>query len=183
MADYRRNFAPGSTFFFTVVTYKRRKILTTEFARASLRNAIRTVRQRRPFRIEAIVLLPDHLHTVWTLPAGDADFSTRWRQIKSLFSREWIQAGGVEVTQSRSRRAKGERSVWQRRFFEHTCRDKHDLKRCVDYLHVNPLKHGLVERVCDWPWSSFHRYVERGEYTVDWGSADVWYGDEWDEYE
>jgi putative transposase len=109
------------------------------------------------------VLLPDHLHAVWELPRGDADDSTRWRRIKSLFTRQWLAA---------------EQGVWQRRFFEHTCRDDDDLKRCADYTHVNPLKHGLVTRVRDWPWSSFHRCVHSGEYPSDWGSAAHWYGDE-----
>jgi len=183
MTAYRRNFVAGSTYFFTVVTHQRRPILTSDFARTALRNAMSDVRQRRPFEVVAIVLLPDHLHAIWTLPSDDADFSTRWRQIKTLFSREWLRTGGVEANQSHSRKAKGELGVWQRRYFEHTCRDENDLKRCVDYVHVNPLKHGLVEKVCDWPWSSFHRYVDQGEYSADWGSADVWYGDEWDRYE
>jgi putative transposase len=78
---------------------------------------------------------------------------------------------------------KRERSVWQRRFFEHTVRDERDLRRCVDYVHVNPLKHGLVDRVPDWPWSSFHRYVRLGEYSSDWGSSNDWYGDEFANYE
>ncbi len=91
--------------------------------------------------------------------------------------------GGSEASQSLSREVKGEQRIWQRRFFEHTCRDGLDLKRCIDYVHVNPLKHGLVERVCDWPWPSFHRYVRLGEYTQDWGSADKWYGDEWSNFE
>lgn len=183
MTDYRRNFAPGRTYFFTVVTHQRRPILTSGSARQSLRIAMQDVRTRRPFDVVAIVLLPDHLHAIWTLPSGDADYSMRWRQIKTLFTRQWLCKGGVEASQSRSRQAKGERGVWQRRFFEHTCRGENDLKRCVDYVHVNPLKHSLVDKVRDWPWSSFHRYVARGEYSVDWGSADIWYGDEWDNYE
>lgn len=130
------------------------------------------MRSRNPFSLDAIVLLPDHLHTVWTLPSGDENFSTRWRQIKTLFTKQWLAEGGDEVAQSLSRDIKRERGVWQRRFYEHTCQDEADLKRCVDYLHANPLKHGLVDRVVDWPWSSFHRYVRLGEY-----------GDEWKQFE
>jgi len=117
------------------------------------------------------------------MPSGDADFSTRWRQIKTLFTRHWLQHGGMETSQSLSRQLKGEHGVWQRRFFEHTCRDEDDMKRCIDYLHVNPLKHGLVEQVCDWPWSSFHRHVQLGEYLLNWGSSDMWHGDEWHRFE
>lgn len=120
---------------------------------------------------------------MWQLPRGDTDYSTRWRRIKSLFTQTWLAGGGScgEVNQSRASRR--ERGVWQRRFFEHTCRTEADLKRCVDYIHVNPLKHGLVERVRDWPWSSFHRYVRLGEYTADWGDAVDWYGDEFLHFE
>jgi putative transposase len=168
----------GHVFFFTVVTHDRRAILTTDRGRAALRDAFRTVRAERPFRVTAIVLLPDHLHAVWELPAGDADYSSRWRLIKSRFTRLWTGSGGVEGLVGPSRGRKAERGVWQRRFYEHTCRDEDDLKRCVDYLHVNPVKHRLVDRVLDWPWSSFRRYVRLGEYPSDWGGHGDWYGDE-----
>jgi putative transposase len=157
----------GQVFFFTVVTHERRAILTTDLGRAALRAAIQTVRAERPFRVTAIVLLPDHLHAVGELPADDPDYSSRWRLIKSRFTRLWTGSGGDEGSVGRSRRRKAERAVWQRRFYEHTCRDEDDLKRCVDYLHVNPMKHRLVGRVIDWPWSSFHRYVRLGEYPSD----------------
>ena len=98
--------------------------------------------------------------------------------IKSSFTRLWTGQGGEEGFVGRSRERKGERAVWQRRFYEHTCRDDDDLRRCVDYVHVNPLKHRLVDRVIDWSWSSFHRYVRLGEYPSEWGSRDAWYGDE-----
>ena len=168
----------GQVFFFTVVTHDRRGILTTDLGRTTLRTAIRTVRVEHPFRITAIVLLPDHLHAVWELPTGDTDYSLRWRLIKSTFTRLWMEQGGDEGLVEGSRRRKGERAVWQRRFYEHACRDDDDLKRCIDYVHVNPLKHHLVDRVIDWPWSSFHRYVRLGEYSSEWGSCDAWYGDE-----
>lgn len=177
MRTYRRNYE-GRLYFFTVVTHERRPILTTDLGRASLRLAIRHVRERHPFRIEAIVLLPDHVHTLWELPRSDVDYSTRWRLIKSAFSRHWCEGNGVEGLRTQSRRRSGERAVWQRRFYEHTCRDDDDVQRCLDYIHVNPLRHRLVERVCEWPWSSFHRYVRLGMYSEDWGSADIWFGDE-----
>jgi putative transposase len=168
----------GQVYFFTVVTHNRREILTTELGRKSLRGAINAVRAQHPFRLTAVVLLPDHLHAVWELPAGDTDYSSRWRLIKSSFTRLWTEAGGDLGPVGPSRTRKGERAVWQRRFYEHTCRDDDDLRRCVDYVHVNPLKHHMVDRVVDWPWSSFHRYVRLGEYTSSWGSCDAWYGDE-----
>jgi putative transposase len=177
MRHYLRS-QSGQVFFFTVVTYERREILTTDLGRTALRTAIQAVRADHPFQITAIVVLPDHLHTVWELPAGDSDYSSRWRLLKSSFTRAWTKQGGEEGFTGRSRERKGERAVWQRRFYEHTCRDAADLKRCVDYVHVNPLKHRLVGRVIDWPWSSFHRYVRLGEYSSEWGSRDVWYGDE-----
>lgn len=130
-----------------------------------------------------MVLLPDHLHSVWELPAEDADYSLRWRLIKSGFTRLWTEAASDDGFVSWSRCRKGERGVWQRRFYEHTCRDDEDLKRCVDYIHVNPLKHHLVDCVVRWPWSSFHRYVRLGEYSSDWGSRDEWYGEEFKDAE
>ena len=183
MTDYRRWRVSGGTYFFTVVTLGRRPILTDEMARRSLREAFRIVRTRRPFRVDAIVLLPDHLHAIWTLPPGDCDYATRWQLIKRRFTKTYLAAGGTEASRSASRASKSERSLWQRRYFEHTCRDNADLKRCADYLHVNPLKHGLVSRVIDWPWSSFHRYVRLSEYGPNWGNANIWHGDEWQHYE
>ncbi len=177
MRQYRRN-RDGKIFFFTLVTHERRPILTTDLGRCSLRQAILTVRDDHPFSILSIVLLPDHLHAVLELPRDDSDYSKRWRLIKAKFTRLWREQGSSEGEITVSRERKGERGLWQRRFYEHTCRDEADLKRCVDYCHVNPLKHGLVERVVDWPWSSFHRYVRQGEYPPDWGSAANWYGDE-----
>lgn len=168
----------GSVFFFTVVTYNRQPILTTESGRNLLKASIQKVQEKHPFEILAITLLPDHLHTVLELPKNDSDYSKRLRLIKSNFTREWLKSGGSEKFINASRKKKNERAIWQRRFYEHTCRDEEDLKRCIDYTHVNPLKHGLVKRVADWPWSTFHRYVVEGEYTIAWGSSHNWYGDE-----
>ncbi len=163
MTDYRRNFIPGGCFFFTVNLADRRLRLLTEHV-DELRAAFREVRARHNFTINAMVVLPDHLHTVWTLPEGDADFSTRWRQIKSAFSRRLPV--GEQLSASRSSR--GERGIWQRRYWEHTIRDEDDFARHVDYVHINPVKHGLVRRVRDWPHSSFCRMVELGVYPEDW---------------
>lgn len=182
MVNYRR-WTCGQIYFFTVVTDGRRPILTTCNGRRCLRDAFATVRSQHDFENIAIVLLPDHIHAVWRLPPGDTDYSTRWKMIKALFTRKWLASGGSERKTSASRTSKGERGVWQKRFFEHTCRDETDLKRCVDYTHVNPLRHHLVQQVRDWPWSSFHRYVEAGEYDLSWGSADEWYGDEFKHFE
>jgi putative transposase len=172
VSKYRRYFVPGGTYFFTVVTYRRRRFLTSELTRRILHDSIESTRQKLPFRIVAMVLLPDHLHTVWTLPSGDVDYSTRWRTIKSDFTSEYLAAGGKEARISISRKKRGERGIWQRRFWEHTVRDESDLKRCVDYIHWNPRKHKLVDRVKDWEYSTFHRFVSNGEYGIDWGGED-----------
>jgi putative transposase len=172
MPDYRRWHVPGGTYFFTVVTDSRRPILCNEMARKCLHDAIAKVRVKWPIEVVAIVLLPDHIHTVWTLPQGDAGYPMRWKRIKEEFTSAYLSHGGAEVAPNLSRQRQGERGVWQRRYWEHTVRDEEDLKRCVDYVHWNPKKHGYVANVRDWQWFSFHRYVELGEYTPDWGADD-----------
>jgi putative transposase len=172
MPNYRRNYVPGGTYFFTIVTYKRRPFLTGELARNCLRNAVDKIRQKLPFEMVAVVLLPDHWHTVWSLPRRDNAYSSRIRQIKEAFTREYLAKGGSELHQSASRTKHGMRGVWQKRFWEHTIDNEDDLKRCVDYTHWNPKKHGLVSAVKDWQWSSFHRFVTAGEYSHDWGRSD-----------
>ena len=183
MSEYRRWKVEGGTYYFTVVTHNRRPLFSDETNRAHLRNAIRSVRNRRPFRMVAIVLLPEHLHTVWELPRGDANYSTRWREIKTLFTRSYLASGGSDGAISHARKRRDEHGVWQRRFFEHTCRDELDLKRCVDYIHINPVKHRLVKRVRDWPWSTFHRFVKLGQYDINWGGSDELFGDEFAHFE
>ncbi|MDF0516040.1 transposase [Bradyrhizobium yuanmingense] len=163
MTSYRRNFIPGGSFFFTVNLADRRQSLLTANIDL-LRTAFREIRERHPFTIDAIVVLPEHLHTVWTMPDGDADFAMRWRQIKSAFSRNLA----TEEPISASRSGKAERGIWQRRYWEHTIRDEEDYARHIDYVHINPVKHGLVDRVRDWAPSSFHRYVALGTYPADW---------------
>ena len=165
MTEYRRYRIPGATWFFTVNLAERQgnRLLIDHVE--VLRAAFVTVRERHPFQIDAIAVLPDHLHCILTLPAGDADFSTRWGLIKGNFSRR-IEPG---ERLSESRRKRGERGVWQRRFWEHCLRDDRDYQRHVDYIHWNPVKHGLTRSVRDWPYSSFHDYVRRGSYPADWG--------------
>jgi putative transposase len=168
MPAYTRAFVAGGTFYFTLVTYRRRSILTSPEARQALRQAIRYTRARRPFAIEAIVLLPDHLHTIWTLPAGDADFSTRWRLIKYYCTRRLVQGLSCEARQSQSRLRKGERGIWQRRFWERTVRDEAEYQALCDYIHYNPVKHGRARCPHSWPYSSFRRFVAQRAYPVDW---------------
>jgi len=150
-------------FFFTVVLGDRSgKLLIEEIDR--LRKAYRIVQESRPFETIAICILPDHIHAVWTLPEFDSDFATRWSLIKSGFSR------GIDAKPgSQSQVSKREKGIWQRRYWEHAIRDDADLERHIDYIHFNPVKHGHVRRVADWPYSSFHRFVERGLLAADWG--------------
>jgi putative transposase len=171
MGNYHRNYQSGGIFFFTVVTERRRSFLTKASCRQLLRNSICDVRLAHPFDILAIVLLPDHLHSIWKMPEDQPDYSLRWRRIKETFTKSFLAYGGKEAPISDSRRRRGQRGVWQPRFWEHTCRDEHDLKRCVDYIHWNPVKHGLVEDVTEYPFSSFHRYLRAGEYAWDWGKS------------
>jgi putative transposase len=163
MTSYRRNFVPGGSYFFTVNLAGRRLRLLIEHIEL-LRNAFRDVKAVHPFAVEATVVLPDHLHALWTLPEGDADFAMRWRLIKAGFSRGLPR--GERVSSSRS--TKGERGIWQRRYWEHTLRDERDFERHVDYIHFNPVKHGHVRRVSDWPYSTFHQMVKLGIYPEDW---------------
>ena len=169
MSDFRRKFVPGGMYFFTVVTYQRRRFLTDEIARSSLREAFMEVNRMMPFNIFAIVLLPEHLHMVMQLPPNDAAYPIRWKRIKESFTRRWLERGGRESPVTESERKRGRRGVWQPRYWEHTVRDEPDLERCVDYTHWNPRKHGLVTRVKDWKWSSFSRFVREGQYELNWG--------------
>lgn len=172
MSDYRRWRVRGGTYFFTVVTYRRRHFLTNDDSRSVLRKAIQEVQTKWPFRSIAMVLLPDHLHAIWELPRGDDDYSKRWQKIKEKFTRNLLKLGVAECSGTDSRRRQQERNYWQRRFWEHTVRDETDLKNAVDYVHFNPKKHGYVSRVADYPWSTFHRFVQLGDYDEKWGGDD-----------
>ena len=167
--NYRRAKTPGGTFFFTHVTHNRRPFLCIPQNIVLLRHAFRYAMSNHPFKIDAIVILPEHLHCLWTLPVGDADFSTRWRLIKSYFSRHCDTQYQGRV--SESRRRKQEKAVWQRRFWEHQIRDDRDYARHVEYIHYNPVKHNLVSAPIEWAHSSFGRYVEAGVYAADWGAG------------
>jgi putative transposase len=168
MSNYRRARAPGAVYFFTLVTLGRKPILTEELSRAALRRAIQQVRTLWPFDIDGWVLLPDHMHCLWHLPEGDADFGKRWGMIKRRVTRD---LGFRSEPASLSRRTRHEGTLWQRRFWEHQIRDEADYSRHLDYLHWNPVKHGHVQRVIDWPYSSFHRYVREGVLPMDWGGG------------
>jgi putative transposase len=171
MPEYRRSRIEGGTYFFTVVTYERRQILTTAETRALLHSAWLDVCHRFPFKTIAVCLLPDHIHCIWSLPSGDANYSVRWKEIKRLFTKGFHSSIGSGEIRSESRLKRAEAAIWQRRFWEHTIRDQDDLYRHIDYIHYNPVKHGHVNRVVDWPWSSFHRYVKAGNYLSDWGES------------
>ena len=164
MPQYRRVKLSGGTFFFTVAIANRRDdLLVRQIER--LRRVYHEVQLRHPFQTIAICILPDHLHAIWSLPENDSDFPLRWNLIKAGFSR------GLAASPLRSIRhvSKREKGLWQRRYWEHAIRDEGDLYRHIDYIHFNPVKHGLVSRVVDWPHSSFHQYVAREALPLDWG--------------
>ncbi len=172
MPRYRRVKLEGGVFFFTVVTFRRRPLLTTERGLRCLRKAWRETGGTRPFETEAVCILPDHLHTIWSLPEGDSDYPARWRKLKGIFTREYRRAGGTWVAPGSSRERKGEAAVWQRRYWEHRIRDVRDFRRHVDYIHFNPVKHGYVTNLVDWEWSSFHDHVKKGWIEPDWGTIE-----------
>ena len=164
MTEYRRAIIEGATYFFTVNCAERRgnRLLINKID--LLRWIFRKVKGEYPFVMNTIVVLPEHLHCIWTLPQGDANYKTRWTLIKAGFSR----AIPPSERRSNSRIKRGERGIWQRRYWEHLIRDDRDFERHVDYIHWNPIKHGWVKQVRDWPYSSFHAYVRRGIYPAEW---------------
>ena len=169
MAEYRRWRVEGGTYFFTVVTHSRAPIFASSIAKQLLGEKFRACQQEWPFEVNAIVLLPEHLHAIWTLPQGDANYPQRWAWIKKEFTKDWLALGGLEQPISRSRRERDEHGVWQRRYWEHTIDSEHDFDRHFDYIHYNPVKHELAQSSGDWPASSFHRWVKAGVYESDWG--------------
>ncbi|WP_145063411.1 REP-associated tyrosine transposase [Adhaeretor mobilis] len=169
MPNYRRFFVPGGTFFFTLKTERNAPIFSQAPNVKLLGDVFRETKSRWPFEVNAVVLLPDHLHTIWSLPGGDANYSTRWAWLKKEFTKRYLDAGGVEQPTSLSRDKNRRRGVWQRRFWEHTCEDVEDFEAHFDYLHWNPVKHGYVECPHQWPHSSFHRWVGQGVYAKLWG--------------
>jgi putative transposase len=173
MPNFRRNDVAGGMYFFTVVTDRRARWLCEPAARDCLRTAFRLCRERWPFSIDVMVLLPDHLHAIWTLPPGDSAYSVRWAFIKRTFTRLWLRAGGEESVVTNGRHRQGRRGVWQPRFWEHTMRDVHDWERHTEYILYNPVKHGLCRCPADWPFSTFHGFVEAGYYPQDWACSQV----------
>ena len=163
---YRRVRVEGGTYFFTVVTHQRKPILGNEHAVALLLEAIDKIRARHPFEIDAQVILPDHLHAMWTLPEADADFSKRWRLIKEAFTRSYVK----NLQQIGIARDSAPQQVWQNRFWEHLIRDERDFSMHLDYIHINPVQHGFVKSPRDWPHSSFQQWVDRSVYEPNWGS-------------
>ncbi|HEX2829827.1 MAG TPA: transposase [Burkholderiales bacterium] len=164
MPNYRRLVTAHRTIFFTVAAANRRSAVLTDHIE-QLRVAVDITRRMFPFAIDAWVVLPDHLHCIWTMPENDSDFSERWRTIKARFSSDVSASACL----SRRQLARGERGIWQRRFWDHVIRDEADFAAHFDYIHNNPVKHGHVERAVDWPFSTFHRYVRAGIYPFDWG--------------
>ncbi len=166
MRTYKRARIPGATYFFTVNLAERHGNGLLIQHIDALRESFRVTKLAHPFAMDAVVILPDHLHCLWRLPSDDDDYPMRWRLIKAGFSR--MIAPGEHVSRSRTR--KGERGIWQRRYWEHVIRDERDLRHHLDYIHYNPVKHGHVACAVDWPYSSFHRYVERGFYPANWAA-------------
>ncbi len=169
--QYRRNRTAAGTYFFTLVTDKRRTFLCEPENISLFRSIFVEVKDKHPFTIDAIVILPDHIHCIWTLPKGDSDYSMRWRLIKSAFSRKCDPRYKGVI--SKSRQKKKEQAVWQRRFWEHTIENETDFKQHVEYIHYNPVKHRLTAAPVDWTFSSFHQYVKRGQYAPDWGAGQM----------
>ncbi|MEI6067116.1 MAG: transposase [Methylococcaceae bacterium] len=154
MSNYRRVYLPGGMYFFTLVTFRRQRFLIDDDVRAALREGIQFTRQTKPFKIVAWVQLPDHLHCIWRLPPDDTDFSSRWSMIKRIVTQrcgarlnrpEWLNA---------RLRKRQQGTLWQHRFWDHLIRDEDDFNRHMDYIHWNPVKHGLVSKLVDWPYSS-----------------------------
>ena len=163
----------GNTYFFTVVTHQRQPLLCLDQSRMVLREIIEAIGALYPFRVEAWVLLPDHLHCIWTLPEGDRDYSSRWGLIKSQFSKRTRADFHKEALLTDSRKRHRESTIWQRRFWEHQIRDEYDFKTHCDYIHYNPVRHGLVNAPKEWPYSTFYKFVKEGAYSEDWGSSVV----------
>jgi len=161
MSDYRRLYTPGGTYFFTVVTYNREPLFADNNLVAQLRRSMRVVKAKCPFAVVAGVVLPNHIHCIWTLPKDDANFSTRWQMIKTEFSRH------LPATT----RKDGSKTVWQPRFYEHLIRDDEDFHRHLDYIHYNPVRHGLVATPAEWGHSSFARFAAMGWYSTHWGET------------
>jgi len=167
MVNYRRSKTPGALYFFTVTLRNRQSNLLITHIN-DLRHAMKTVQIQHPYKIEAIAILPDHLHTIWQLPKNDNNYSLRWQRIKGIFTRRIIKKG-MKIAKNH----RGEYPIWQRRFWEHTIRNENDFENHVNYIHHNPIKHGLVKKVKDWPYSSLHKYIREGLLPPGWSEDPV----------
>ncbi len=173
MSNYRRAKIAGGTYFFTVVTENRAPIFQNERAAKLLGRVLREAQQRWPFRVEAMVLLPDHLHAMWSLPRGDLAYSKRWGWIKKEFTQAYLRAGGTQQVVSSSRSDHRRSGIWQRKFWERCVRDEEEFATYLDYIHWNPVKHNHVTAPAAWPYSTFHRWVQAGHYHPDWGTVPI----------
>ena len=162
---YRRANIKGGTYFFTINLANRKKtLLTDEFDK--LRSSFNHVKRYHPFLLDAMVVLPDHLHFMMTLPENDNDFATRLMLIKSGFSRQITCNEKISL----SRKSKRERGIWQRRYWEHLIRDENDFATHINYIHYNPIKHGFVDKASDWQFSTIHKFIKNGIKPTNWGS-------------
>ena len=168
MPEYRRAYVPGGTFFLTLVTYQRNPLFSNLENIPLLRHAVATVKSEMPFDVTGAVVLPDHIHFLWTLPVGDQAYSKRVGRLKVIFTQSLQGKGVLPQNVSYSRRKHYESDVWQRRFWEHTIRDEADFEQHLNYIHYNPVKHGLVSCPHLWKYSSFHKWTRQGMYTNDW---------------
>jgi len=169
MPEYRRVKLKGATYFFTLVTYERQRIFSSPESISILTDSINRIKTYHPFIIRAYCILPDHIHFIWSLPKNDNDYSKHISQIKRRFTNEYSKRFELSIMKSESRKERKESTLWQRRFWEHWIRNENDLNRHIDYIHYNPVKHGLVNRVKDWKHSSFYEFVDMGCYDSDWG--------------
>jgi len=170
--QYRRVRVPGGCYFFTAVTHQRHKLFTNDVTIGLLRQAFRRVMNKYPFSIDAIVVLPDHLHCIWTLPAGDSDFVTRWRLIKTYVTQGVSDYGASHLIRPTGK-GDARKTIWQHRYWEHVISSGADFRAHVDYIHYNPGRHQYVNRPADWAWSSFGVYVRRGILENDWGTSEI----------
>ena len=169
MPNYRRNLVPGGTYFFTIVTYQRKPIFLDFKTIDLFWSVFNEVQRRYPFENEVYCLMPDHFHCIWTLPEGDADYPLRIKEIKRRFSRQYKKRfPAVQEVISDTMKQRRELGVWQRRYWEHTIQSQDEFNRCMDYIHWNPVEHGLVKEPFEWKHSSFHKYVQNGVYDRDW---------------
>jgi len=177
MSNYRRAAAKGASYFFTLVSYQRRNIFCDQSIRFALRQAIKRVQNKSPFSIDAWVLLPNHMHCIWTLPEGDNNFSQRWSSIKRRVSIECGQQYKQQQLLTESKVKRRESTLWQRRFWEHQIRNQQDFNNHLDYIHYNPVKHNYCYSPSQWQYSTIHRYIKEGYYPYNWGEQEPYFSD------